>query len=128
MKAKLLIAVSVVALLVAAMAVGIYAETVKEDYDVLATRSSTVRIYGYLYHSSSGYTTPTGGTADYQAKTTTSQAISEEGVQEISARVLHSAGVTCRTIGEDEVYAYGDVAASTHEAKSTVDEVYFLLQ
>ena len=127
MKKKLLIAVSVVALLVAAMAVGICAHQLLSDYDILAINGGAVRIYGYLEFSEDGYATTTDK-HDYREENVSSQKISSQGVLSISARVLHSPGVTCSTIGADNVYAYGDVAASTHEATSSVDEVYFLVQ
>ena len=119
MKAKILIAVSVVALLVAAMSVGIYARRVTSDYDYLDSSLGRIKITGNLFAVS--------GDHDFAASTISEQDISSQGVQRIAARVIGSPEKFVDTTGENSVLAFGDVEASSHTAESSIDDVYIYL-
>ena len=120
MKKKLLIAVSVVALLVAAMAVGIYAYQIDFGTDYLESSIGRIKISGYLF--------TTSGTYDYGAETVTAQAISSQGVQEIAARVVGSPEASTDDPGDVAITAYGNVSASTHTAVSSIHDVYIYVE
>ncbi|HIX93344.1 MAG TPA: hypothetical protein H9681_10750 [Firmicutes bacterium] len=123
MQKKLLIAVSVVALLVASMAVGIYAYQIDFEYDTLNTGAGSAEIRGGLYTTSSG-------DYAYMADTESSKSIvdaSQPGVHRIAARILHSPEAATTSVGHIAVTAYGDVGSSTHTAESDMGDVYIYL-
>ena len=120
MKRKLLIAVSVVTLLVAAMAVGIYAYQIDFKYDQLDSSLGYIDIRGGLYTTSSG-------NYSYMADTESEEGISSQGVTKMTARVTQSPEVSESRTGYIVVTAYGNTSSSTHTAISSIDDVYISL-
>ena len=120
MKTKLLIAVSVVAMLVAAMAVGIYAYQINFANDLLDSSLGYINIRGGLYTTSSG-------NYSYMADTESEEGISSQGVTKITARVTQSPEVSEIRANYVAVTAYGNERSSTHTAISSIDDVYISL-